>query len=80
MYGWLSKLWPLFGYPKYLVPYYNRDPKRDHNFDNHPFVYVDVYIYIYTHSPITLNPKHVISLSLSLSVSMHIYVYIFLSV
>ena len=21
------------------MPYYNRDPKRDHNFDNHPFVY-----------------------------------------
>ena len=28
---------PLFGYPKYSVPYYNRDPKRDHHFDNHPF-------------------------------------------
>ena len=34
--GWLSKLWSLFGYPKYWVPYYNKDPKRDHNFDNHP--------------------------------------------
>ena len=21
----------------FWVPYYNRDPKRDHNFDNHPF-------------------------------------------
>ena len=20
IYGWLSKLWPLFGYPKYSVP------------------------------------------------------------
>ena len=31
-----------FGYPKYEVPYYyNRDPKRDHNFDNHPY---DLYI------------------------------------
>ena len=20
-----------------MVPYYNRDPKRDHNFDNHPY-------------------------------------------
>ena len=19
------------------MPYYNRDPKRDHNFDNHPY-------------------------------------------
>ena len=28
---------PFFGYPKYLVPYYNRDPKRDHHFDNHPY-------------------------------------------
>ena len=28
---------PFFdNYPKYSVPYYNRDPKRDHNFDNHP--------------------------------------------
>ena len=33
---WLSKLLSLFGYPKYYVPYYIRDPKRDHNFDNHP--------------------------------------------
>ena len=39
-YGWLSKSWSLFGYPKYQVPYYNRDPKRDHNFDNHPYVIV----------------------------------------
>ena len=37
VYEWLSKLWPLFGYPKYQVPYYNRDLKRDHNFDNHPY-------------------------------------------
>ena len=22
------------------MPYFNRDPKRDHNFDNHPFVHV----------------------------------------
>ena len=36
-YGWLSKLWSLFGYPKYSGPYYSRDPKRDHNFDNHPY-------------------------------------------
>ena len=34
--GWLSKCWSLFGYPKYWVPYYHRDPKRDHSFDNHP--------------------------------------------
>ena len=38
--GWLSKLWSLFGYPKYQVPYYNRDPKRDHNLDNHHCIYV----------------------------------------
>ena len=36
LHGWLSKLWSLLGYSKYSVPYYNRDPKRDHNFDNHP--------------------------------------------
>ena len=29
---------PFLGYPKYEVPYYNGDPKRDHNFDNHPDV------------------------------------------
>ena len=28
MFGWLSKLWSLFGYPKYWVPYYNRDPEK----------------------------------------------------
>ena len=27
----------LFGYPKYQGPYYNRGPKKDHNFDNHPY-------------------------------------------
>ena len=27
VHGWLSKLWSLFGYPKYWVPYCNRDPK-----------------------------------------------------
>ena len=37
-YGWLSKLWSLFWYPKYWVPHYNRDPKRDHYFDNHPYI------------------------------------------
>ena len=34
--GWLSKLWSLFGYPKYEVPYYHKDPKRDPDIDNHP--------------------------------------------
>ena len=27
----------LFRHPKYSVPYCLRDPKKDHNFDNHPF-------------------------------------------
>ena len=27
IYGWLSKLWSLFGYRTYQVPYYNRDAK-----------------------------------------------------
>ena len=31
------KLWSLCGYPKYRVPYYNSNPKRNHNFDNHPY-------------------------------------------
>ena len=26
------------------MPYYNRDPKRDHNFDNHPYVLRENYI------------------------------------
>ena len=34
--GWLSKLWPLFGYPKFLVPYYKKDRKGTLIFDNHP--------------------------------------------
>ena len=36
--GWLSKLGSLFGCLKYQVPYYNKDPKRDHNFDNYPIL------------------------------------------
>ena len=27
---------PFFGYPKYSVPYFKRDPKRDHNLDQPP--------------------------------------------
>ena len=34
--GRLSKLWSPFVSPKYYVPYCSKDPKRDHNFDNHP--------------------------------------------
>ena len=37
VYGGLSKLWSFFGYPKYYVPHYTRDPKRDHNFDTNPY-------------------------------------------
>ena len=33
---WLSKSWSPFGSPKYQVPYYTKDPKWVHNFDNHP--------------------------------------------
>ena len=29
---------PFLGTPKYQVLYYNGDPKRDHNLDNHPYV------------------------------------------
>ena len=32
LYGWLSKLWSLFG--SFLCLGY---PKRDHKFDNHPY-------------------------------------------
>ena len=45
-YGWLSKLWSLFGYPKYQVPYYIRDPRRDHNFDHRPYTLYDTSISI----------------------------------
>ena len=36
LHGWLSKRWSPFGSPKYQVPFDTRDPKGDHNFDNHP--------------------------------------------
>ena len=26
------------------MPYYNRDPRRDHNFDNHPHIYIYTYM------------------------------------
>ena len=25
------------------MPYYNRDPKRVHNFDNHPYIHAVIY-------------------------------------
>ena len=34
---WKLHYGPFFGCPKYSVPYYNRDPKGDHKFDNHPY-------------------------------------------
>ena len=34
VYGWLSKLWSLFGYPNF-----NWDPKRDNNSHNQPYVF-----------------------------------------
>ena len=36
---------PFLGYPKYEVPYYNKDPKRDHDFDNPPYYKTLVFIY-----------------------------------
>ena len=32
------------------MPYYNRDPKRNHNLDDHQYIYIykDIYIYMYT--------------------------------
>ena len=38
LYGWLSKLWSLFGTLNIRCRIIKRDPKRDHNFDNHPYV------------------------------------------
>ena len=35
--GGCQKLWPIFGHPRHYVPYNTWDPKRDHNFDNHPY-------------------------------------------
>ena len=37
------KIMAPFGYPKYQVQYDNKDPKRDHNFDNHPYIYIYTY-------------------------------------
>ena len=31
------KLWSVLGYPKEQVPYYIRDPNRDHSFDKHSY-------------------------------------------
>ena len=38
VFGWLSKLWSLFGSLLYYGTYYLGSPKRDHNFDIHPFI------------------------------------------
>ena len=34
---------PLLG-PQILVPYYTKDPKRDHSFDNHPYGVCRVFV------------------------------------
>ena len=47
VYGWLSKLWSFLGYPKYWVPYYNRDPKRTILLTTtHIYIYLYIYIYV----------------------------------
>ena len=49
MHGGLSKSWSLFGSPKLgpvLGLYYNRDPKRDHNFDNPPHKQLSVGLFV----------------------------------
>ena len=33
--------------PKYSVPYYTKDPKRNHIFYNHPCIYIYVSVYLY---------------------------------
>ena len=38
-YGWLSKLWSLLGSLLSYGTYYFGYPKRDHNFDNYPYMY-----------------------------------------
>ena len=38
LYGWLSKLWSLFGSPLQYGTKYLGYPKTDHTFDNHPYV------------------------------------------
>ena len=35
--GGCQKYGSFLEYPKYQVPYYNSDPKGDHNFDNNPY-------------------------------------------
>ena len=36
-YGWLPKLWSLFGIPVLIRHLIFRVPRRGHNFDNHPY-------------------------------------------
>ena len=37
--GGLSKLWSPFGFLEYSVPCSSKDPKRNHNTDNHPHAF-----------------------------------------
>ena len=39
-YGWLSKLWSLFGSLVQYGTYYLEYPKRNPNFDYHPYDYM----------------------------------------
>ena len=44
IYEWLSKLWSFLARPRCCTIVWG--PKRDHNFDNHPYVYY-IYVRIY---------------------------------
>ena len=72
--GWLLKLWSLLGYPQYQVPYYNGDPKGDHNFDNHPYnpytypIVASIFFSIPLYNPNTLYGSfHLFSITIILT-------------
>ena len=70
IYGWLSELWSLFGYPKYWVPYYDRDPKSTiilttthiHTYI-HAYIhtYIRTYIHTYIHACLAFRVKGALS-------------------
>ena len=51
--GCQHKYGPFWG-PKYSVPYYNEDPKRDPTIDNHPYKYM-LAKYMYGNQVLELN-------------------------
>ena len=55
-YGQFSKLWSVFGNPRYMGPPYNSNPKRDHSLEKSPSVRLEASLLCLLRMSHNLNP------------------------